>query len=153
MSNFKSKGPKMDIASDPANILDLPNEILEVIFRQLHVNDVQNRLAKVCKRFLKISRFPGMVKNVKLTVQDMWDEAEMNQCLMKAKEISAIHLESKLELEHIDESGQEGKYLMEYLKPLAPFLKKISLEALNYGYHYSKAMFTLHPKVGYCFTE
>ena len=73
----------MDNIFATTNLLDIPDEILEIIFLQLPVHDVQWNVALVCKRFLKISRFPGMVKNFSLTLCNMTCEDEMSQCLIK----------------------------------------------------------------------
>ena len=47
-------------------ILDLPNEVLELIFLQLSQYEIQRNLALVCKRFLTITRHPKFVETVKI---------------------------------------------------------------------------------------
>ena len=51
-----------------ATIEDMPNEVLEKIFHQLSMYEVQHNLALVSKQFLKVSRIPGMVDNIKIII-------------------------------------------------------------------------------------
>ena len=49
-------------------IEDLPNEVLEKIFHHFSMYEVQHNLALVSKQFLKVSRIPGMVDNIKIII-------------------------------------------------------------------------------------
>ena len=69
---------KMDTIAK-TTFLDIPDEILEKIFLQLSTHDVQQNLAKVCKRFLKVSRFSTMVSKISLTIENTADEEEMEK--------------------------------------------------------------------------
>ena len=71
MSSLPLKRPKMDDASILTSLIDLPDEILEIIFLKIPVHDVQWNLARVCKRFLQISRYPDMVKNISLSILNL----------------------------------------------------------------------------------
>ena len=91
MSTLPSKRPKVDNVLTTTHLLDIPDEILEMICLKLPVHDVQWNVAFVCKRFLKISRFPGMVKDLTLTLRNMTCEEEMSKCLTKVKSALACH--------------------------------------------------------------
>ena len=117
------------------NILDLPEEILEIIFRQLSIHDVQQKLAKVCKQFFKISSLPGMVKDFRLTIEYLGDAQEMQECLAKAQNVVENFPGSKLEL--IEEQRfstllaiwhEPAKPLFKSLEPFTPFLKKLAIK-------------------------
>ena len=131
MSTFPSKRSKIDEVFNTRNLLDIPDEVLEFIFLKLPVYDVQWKLALVCKRFLKISRFPCIVKNFSLTLPDMDNEERMNQCLSKAKRVLALYPNSKLELRYFSNfelnywREADNQLRMWKLKPFSPFLKKI----------------------------
>ena len=49
-------------------IEDMPNEVLEKIFHHFSMYEVQHNLALVSKQFLKVSRIPGMVDNIKIII-------------------------------------------------------------------------------------
>ena len=58
-------------------ILDVPNEILFQIFRQLTVQDVHQNVALVCKRFFRISRMDGMVTSFEFELSFFANEVEV----------------------------------------------------------------------------
>ena len=123
MSSLPLKCPKMDEISTSICLLDIPDEILEIIFLKLPVYDVQWNLALVCKRFLKISRYPNMVKELTLTLRNMTCEEEMSKCLTKAKSALVCHPNLMLTLEY--EDNESDVLLMKEFKPFVPFVKKL----------------------------
>ena len=48
------------------SIMDLPNEILEMIFLKLSMQYIQQNIALVCKRFQEITRTENFVKRIEL---------------------------------------------------------------------------------------
>ena len=133
MSSLPSKCPKNDEISNTACLLDVPDEILEMIFLKLPVNNIQLNLAFVCKRFLEISRFPGMVKDLTIKLRNMTCEEEMSQCLTKAKYALACHPNLALKLKYVDTFDEDNEdevnvLLMEEFRPFVPFVKKISFD-------------------------
>ena len=54
-----------------AEIVDLPNEVLETIFLKLPQFDVQHNVALVCRRFLDITRMPKMVQSVVIDLDEL----------------------------------------------------------------------------------
>ena len=130
MSERYSKSVKLE---------DMPNEVLEKIFNKLSVYDVQHNLALVSKQFLKVSRIPGMVNNVKIIIgpgninnvyrktnksdvlpnkfseeqqleQFKIDfEKEKNLCFVKARGIIKVHPTANIELNYLDGPPWEGE--------------------------------------------
>ena len=117
-----------------ATIEDIPYEVLEKIFHQLSMYEVQQNLALVSKQFLKVSRIPGMVDNIKIIIgpgkitnvyqrkmlknhgsshkQHKLDfEEKKNICFDKAKAIVKVHPDAKIELLYFDHLGHETCYL------------------------------------------
>ena len=110
-------------------IEDMPNEVLEKIFHQFSMYEVQHNLALVSKQFLKVSRIPGMVDNIKIIIgpgkitniyqrkykekkQYKLDfEEKKNICFHKAKSIVEVHPDAKIELLYFDHLGHETCYL------------------------------------------
>ena len=115
-------------------IEDMPNEVLEKIFHQFSMYEVQHNLALVSKQFLKVSRIPGMVDNIKIIIgpgkitnvyrrkmmknhgashrQHKLDfEEKKNICFHKAKSIVEVHPDAKIELLYFDHLGHETCYL------------------------------------------
>ena len=54
-----------------AEIVDLPNEVLETIFLKLPQFDVQHNVALVCRRFLDITRRPTFVQSVVIDLDEL----------------------------------------------------------------------------------
>ena len=115
-------------------IEDMPNEVLEKIFHLFPMYEVQHNLALVSKQFLKVSRIPGMVDNIKIIIgpgkitnvyqrkntkrykikkeQYTRDfEEKRNVCFHKAKSIVEVHPDAKIELLYFDHLGHETCYL------------------------------------------
>ena len=57
---------RLQLNGSETSILDLPDEVLAMIFQRLTQGDVMHGIALVCQRFLKISRWPSMVKSAKI---------------------------------------------------------------------------------------
>ena len=57
---------RLQLNGSETSILDLPDEVLAMIFQRLTHGDVMHGIALVCQRFLKISRWPSMVKSAKI---------------------------------------------------------------------------------------
>ena len=110
-------------------IEDMPNEVLEKIFHHFSMYEVQHNLALVSKQFLKVSRIPGMVDNIKIIIgpgkitniyqrkykekkQYKLDfEEKKNISFYKAKSIVEVHPDAKIELLYFDHLGHERCYL------------------------------------------
>ena len=80
-------------------ILDVPNEILFQIFRQLTTQDVQQNVALVCKRFFCISRMDGMVTSlVELEFDFFSNELEVEKNVSKIRLLLEQHPRAQLKL-------------------------------------------------------
>ena len=84
--------------SKKTKLEDMPNEVLENIFHQLSVYEVQHNLALVSKQFLKVSRIPGMVENIKIIIGLDCDDEEKNIAFAKAKSVVKIHPTAKIDM-------------------------------------------------------
>ena len=112
---------------------DMPYEVLENIFHRLSVYEVQHNLALVSKQFLKVSRIPGMVNNVRIIIgpgqcHEIYSEdKKISIALAKAKLIVKVHPTAKIDLVYIDLFGHERSYLLyaakETRKNLVPEVK------------------------------
>ena len=119
-------------------LFDLPDEILEKIFLQISTHDVQQNLAKVCKRFLKVSRLPTMVKNYSRTIKSFQDD-EVAACLEEVKTVTRLFPAAKLELIYVDRSKdpfypqplsgslhrRRDFFRLENLRAFIPFVRKL----------------------------
>ena len=132
-----------------ATIEDMPNEVLEKIFHQLSMYEVQHNLALVSKQFLKVSRIPGMVDNIKIIIgpgkitdvykrtidkknlilskkhRELEFEEKKNICLDKAKAIVKVHPDAKIELLYFDHLGYERFYIFHAIS-------KQNMEEINF---------------------
>ena len=80
-------------------ILDVPNEILFQIFRQLTIQDVQQNVALVCKRFFRISRMDGMVTSlVEMEFDFFSNELEVEKNVSKIRLLLEQHPRAQLKL-------------------------------------------------------
>ena len=99
---------RMKLRSDGPNILDLPNEVLEIIFLKLSQYDILLNLAPVCKRFLTITRQPIFLQTVEIEGNAVFDEDDKEPfsevALKKIEQVKNIYpncnIELKCKLEH-----------------------------------------------------
>ena len=94
---------RMKLRSDGLNILDLPYEVLEIIFLKLSQYDVQHNLALVCRRFLTITRQPIFVKIVTIEGDSVFDEDDEEPlfsevALEKIEQVKNIYPNCNIEL-------------------------------------------------------
>ena len=115
-------------------LLDLPNEVLELIFHKLPVEDVQLRLALVCKRLLKISRTCGMVKRYPyemslwcLRVKDVEVEKESLRYLAMIESLLNYHPACLLDLTVIYNTERCLSFAWERLKNYKSSINKLTL--------------------------
>jgi len=128
------------------DLLKFPDDVLEIIFRQLSNHDIHQNLALVCKRFLRISRFPGMVKDFSLTIKNIaYDgptdngemEAQVEKCLVKTKKAIELFPEAKLKLIYAEDFDRFDNWdyisclRMESLVPFIPFMRKLTMETFE----------------------
>jgi len=109
--------------------LDIPDEILEKIFLQLSTHDVQQNLAKVCKRFLKVSRFSTMVSKISLTIENMADEDEMEKVETAVRLFPASSLELTYQQDYVERFIKgRNEFRFENFEPFVSSLTKLTLE-------------------------
>ena len=108
--------------------LDIPDEILEKIFLQLSTHDVQQNLAKVCKRFLKVSRFSTMVSKISLTIENMAEEDEMEKVETAVRLFPASSLELTYQQDYFRVIKGRNEFRFENFEPFVSSLTKLTLE-------------------------
>ena len=115
-------------------LLDLPNEVLELIFHHLPIEDVQLRLALICKRLLKISRTCGMVKKYSyeislwcLRVKDVEVEKECLRYLAMIESLLNYHPACLLDLTIIYNTERYFSFAWEKLKQYRSSINKLTL--------------------------
>ena len=116
----RQRGPA---ENDGKGILDLPEEILFKIFRQLGITELHGNVALVCKKLLAVSRSPSVIKTAELEVTDSKD-------LQFAKGVLELHVNIvnlKIRLKMI---GQKGHPLFENLRNLR-CLKSFEVNTCN----------------------
>ena len=112
--------------------LDIPDEILEKIFLQLSTHDVQQNLAKVCKRFLKVSRFSTMVSKISLTIENTADEEEMEKAKTAVRLFPASSLELTYQQDYFERVIEgRNEFRFENFEPFVSSLTKLTLESRN----------------------
>ena len=85
--------------SQEPEIMDLPDEVLEMIFLKLSRYDIQHNLALVCRRFLNITRRHVFVPSV--VIGDSFIDSEMNfpECyLEKIEKVKKVYPNCSIEL-------------------------------------------------------
>ena len=99
------KRMKMNSQEHGAGIMDLPNEVLEIIFLKLSPYDVQHNVALVCSRFLNIIRRPVFVQSVEIEPKPikvqhwLWPTYDFpNSCLKKMEKIKKFYPNCNFEL-------------------------------------------------------
>ena len=90
------------------DILDLPNEILFRIFCLLTIQDVQQNVALVCKRFFFISRMNGMVTTFEMQLNMFSDEMEVKKHVSKIELLFKHHPPAQLKLEFQEKTKTES---------------------------------------------
>ena len=140
------KRMKMNSQEHGAGIMDLPNEILEIIFLKLSRYDVQHNVALVCSRFLNIIRQPVFVQNVEIEpmpikVQHwLWPTYDFpNSCLKKMEKIKKFYPNCNFELEcalyeplqlETDHDGEELRHTLligfSWMKKFLPYASSLT---------------------------
>ena len=90
------------------DILDLPNEILFRIFCLLTIQDVQQNVALVCKRFFFISCMNGMVTTFEMQLNMYSDEMEVKKHVSKIELLFKHHPGAQLKLEFQEKTKTEN---------------------------------------------
>ena len=117
-------------------IMDLPNEILEIIFMKLPMQYIQQNIALVCKRFQEITRTENFVKSIgiELISKEEWglrDQVD-DRVLARVKKVLEIYPKCGIELTYkIPYKRSEwiwGYRWMSAFKPFATSITKMSLQ-------------------------
>ena len=108
------------------SILDLPNEVLVKIFSMLCQEDILKNMAKVCKRFLEISRTPEVLPIIRSS------DTFVNLLLpRKIQNCMKIYPRSKMEIEIKQAEYSALNLLREQTTgTIASFVKYMSIELL-----------------------
>ena len=114
---------RMRLIPQQTGILDLPDEILENIFRKLPQRDILHNVARVSKRFLMITRMPQFVQTAKIELlsDDEYPGDIANSSIEKVQNISKCYPLAKIELEY-----EKNEYEMISMDPLKPFANSVT---------------------------
>ena len=114
---------RMRLTPQQTGILDLPDEILENIFRKLPQRDILHNVARVSKRFLMITRMPQFVQTAKIELlsDDEYPGDIANSSIEKVQNISKCYPLAKIELEY-----EKNEYEMISMDPLKPFANSVT---------------------------
>ena len=116
-----------------AEIVDLPNEVLETIFLKLPQFDVQHNVALVCRRFLDITRMPKMVQSMVIDL----DELCIRDGLNKMEKVQKIFPNCNFHL--VWNNHLNSFEWMKEFEPYEDFITKLVVKT------YSKLDFTDFP--------
>ena len=94
----EQKRMKMD--SQKRGILELPNEVMELIFLMLSQHDIQQNVALVCRRFLEITRKPNFLETVEIELipEENGSRNLARSCIEKIEKVLKIYPGCNLEL-------------------------------------------------------
>ena len=130
-------------------ILDVPNEILFQIFRQLTTQDVQRNVALVCKRFLHISRMNGMVTTFELEFTLYSNEKEVRKNVSKIELLLRLHprVQLKLKIHELPITSFDDNVCQ--LTIFSPFTKSIKAMKLVHNSEFSDGalLHFIHEKI------
>ena len=135
---------------DKIGILDFPNEILFRIFRQLTIQDVQQNVALVCKRFFIITRMDGMVTTIEFDMNFYSNEVEVNKNVSKIELLLRHHPRVQLKLkihELLVTSSQDNVCQMTRFSPNTTKSIKFMKLVLNSDYAYGAFITFIHEKI------
>ena len=123
---------RMRLTPQQTGILDLPDEILENIFRKLPQRDILHNVARVSKRFLMITRMPQFVQTAKIELlsDDEYPGDIANSSIEKVQNISKCYPLAKIELEY-EKTEYDEMILMDPLKPFANSVTSFNLRIEN----------------------
>ena len=102
-------------------ILDLPNEILSKIFSMLRQDDILRSVARVCKRFLEITRSPEVLPIVRI-----YDNLVNPITAWKMQNCLKIYPRSKIEVE-IRKAKYSQMSVLDHFGTVSSFVKRMSL--------------------------
>ena len=126
-----------------AELIELPNEILQKIFLLLPEFHVQNSLALVCKRFLKITRDPIFVQTLEVDLVRAFNSPNSiykSDEYVKIQRCLKIYPECKLIIQYTERledydnvrdqiyKNQDIYYFMRSLIHLGPMIKELKLK-------------------------
>ena len=123
--------------SQEPGIMDLPDEVLEMTFLKLSRYDIQHNLARVCRRFLNITRRPIFVPIVE--IGDSFIESGMNfpECyLEKIEKVKKVYPNCNIKLNCLLEDERDEHILpgCSWMKKFLPYdssITELNLRWLN----------------------
>ena len=126
-------------------ILDVPNEILFQIFRQLTVQDVHQNVALVCKRFFRISRMDGMVTSFEFELSFFANEVEVEKNLAKIGLLLEQHPRAQLKLKfhEVLEETYSHKNAVYQVSRISSFMQSIRVMKFDFISNVPLLQFTI----------
>ena len=110
-------------SKDRVTILDLPNEILAVIFSELSQDDILKNVALVSKRFLEVSRLQQALPYIEFPRKNYWLDFHLNRYVNSIRQCIKCYPQSRLYVEYFD-----IKYSKMYkLRRVAPYIDSLGI--------------------------
>ena len=124
----------MKMNSQEPGIMDLPDEVLEMIFLKLSRYDVQHNLALVCRRFLNIARRQIFVPSVEIGKPFIESGMNFPECyLKKIEKVKKVYPNCNILLNCLLKDESEGDILPGYswMKKFLPYDSSITVLTLR----------------------
>ena len=129
---------QMKIELPQAGLMDLPNEILKMIFLLLKTKTIHLTVASVCKRFLELTRLPDFCENFQIEMKCQLTEGHesygiRNSCLERIKKLLKVFPDCNLQLHYYGEDQVGSKEFFGAVEDLVPF--QYSITDLTLSFH------------------
>ena len=132
---------RMRLRSHGPKIVDLPNEILEMIFLKLSRYDILHNLALVCRRFLNITRRSIFVPCIAIGDSFIGPGINFPECyLEKIEKVKKVYPKCNILLNCLLESGEQGYILPGYswMKRFQPYDSSITKMSLRLEHNWQR---------------
>ena len=95
-----SKQMKIDLP--PVGLMDLPNEILKIIFLCLKTETIHQTVAFVCKRLFELTRLPNFCETFHIEIKcELTDRDRIRKsCLDRIDKLLKVFPDCKLQLQY-----------------------------------------------------
>ena len=129
------KQMKMDLPQ--VRLMDLPNEILKMIFLCLKTKTIHQTVASVCKRFFDLTRLPEFCETFQIEMKcESKEKGETyrisNYCLERIKKLLKVFPDCNLQLCYNDEYKVGCEEFFKVVEDLVPFQSLITELKLSF---------------------
>ena len=137
MSDFQLEPPSKQIRIDlitQAGLMDLPNEILKLIFLCLKTKNIHQTIAFVCKRFFELTRLPVFCETFHIEIKcELMDRDRIRKsCIERIEKLLKVFPDCNLQLQYNGECQYGTDEFFEAIEDLLPFQSSITDLALSF---------------------